>query len=136
MASPYTTTAEYRIFLRNLVGMDATKYYGDATVVAEENGEDLDEETADEYNYDERAISAYLDKVYLDTKASVEFSMLYNTAAALMISTDPEIGLAVLMSYDYLALFCACYSEYMRAPAAFSQNSPQFKMLMEKMTRK
>jgi hypothetical protein len=66
---------------------------------------DIDDETKDEQNYDDRSTSKVLDYIYSITKKNACFQELYGYAAATMFSTDPEIGLAVLFSYDYFLLF-------------------------------
>ena len=66
---------------------------------------DIDDETKDEQNYDDMSTSKVLDYIYSITKKNVCFQELYGYAAATMFSTDPEIGLAVLFSYDYFLLF-------------------------------
>ena len=40
------------------------------------------------------------------------FQEIYTKAAEYMLSTDIEIGLAILCSYDYLDVFIPCYREY------------------------
>ena len=66
---------------------------------------DIDDETKDEQNYDDMSTSKVLDYIYSITKKNACFQELYGYAAATMFSTDPEIGLAVLFSYDYFILF-------------------------------
>jgi hypothetical protein len=61
---------------------------------------DIDDETKDEQNYDDISTSKVLDYIFSITKKNTHFQELYGYAAATMISTDPEIGLAVLFSYD------------------------------------
>jgi hypothetical protein len=69
-----------------------------------ENKEEYDE-TMDELDYDEESASKSLNSIYEKTKEITEFQHLYDLAAACMFSTDREIGLAVLFSYDYFHLF-------------------------------
>jgi hypothetical protein len=66
---------------------------------------DIDDETKDEQNYDDTSSTKMLNHVYSITKENTHFQELYSYAAATMFSTDPEIGLAVLFSYDYFVLF-------------------------------
>ena len=61
---------------------------------------DFDEITQDEQNYDIDAANNAMDYVYNQTKENIYFQNLYDCAAAKMFSTDREIGLAVLFSYD------------------------------------
>jgi len=101
----YSTTEEYRQFLRQITEMKKGKYYSDDTYSINPSSGEIDTETLDEFEYDDLAMSVFLDHVYSLTKDSPIFQKLYSDAAALMFSTDLEIGLAVLCSYDYLADF-------------------------------
>jgi len=105
----YSDTTEYRQFLRQITEMKRGKYYSDDTYSINPSSAELDTETLDEFEYDDLAMSVFLDHVYSLTKESPIFQELYSAAAALMFSTDLEIGLAVLCSYDYLADFYACF---------------------------
>jgi hypothetical protein len=75
---------------------------------------DLDEETRDELLFDEAAISKVTDKIYDITKNNVLFQELYTLAAGRFISTNMEIGLAVVFCYDYLPLFHKCLGSFFR----------------------
>lgn len=102
----YTNSIEYRNFLRHLAKMDSSKYPElDATD---------DEETMDEFLYDDDSMSNYLDTIYRITKREPLFKNLYNLAAGRMLSTDPEIGLAVMYSYDYLDYFFPFLCQFLR----------------------
>jgi len=130
----YSTTEEYRQVLRQIVQMDPTKYYSDAVFNAFETP--LDEETLDEFHYDDHAMSTYLDKVYQTTHTHPLFQRMYMSAAALMLSTNPEIGLAVLFSYDYLAPFYLCYQSYFLDPSAFSENNQFYHSIIERLEKR
>jgi len=58
-------------------------------------------------DYDESAANMALDYVYLKTKNHPVFQEIYTLASTQMMSEDPEIGLAVVFSYDYLIPFHA-----------------------------
>jgi hypothetical protein len=118
----YTNTAEYREVFRRIT---------EQSTHTPENPYDIDEETLDEMNYDENCTTAFLDRVFANTRTSVLFHAMYDLAAAKMISTDREIGLAILCSYDYLAAFYVCYMEYMKSPEEFSEAHPSYVRLME-----
>lgn len=122
----YGSDQEYRAFLRNLVKMDPTKFYETEDIKCDPNDPNVSAETIDEYNYDGAAIKTYLDDVYRNTKDRPEFKRLYLAAAALMFSMDPEIGLAVLMSYDYLAWFHQTHANYIKAPDAWNAQEDEF----------
>jgi hypothetical protein len=105
----YTSSNEYRNFLRNLAKMDSSTY-----PQFDEIEEEIEDETLDELLYDTDNMSNYLDTVYSLTKKNPLFSRLYVLAAERMFSTDPEIGLAVMYSYDYLDLFFPLLYMYLR----------------------
>jgi hypothetical protein len=128
----YGNTEEYRQILRAIVKMDPTKHYSDATI---QFSDDLDDETVDELTYDNQAMSHYLDGVYQTTKSNALFQRLYFSAAALMISTNPEIGLAILFSYDYLAPFYLCYQSYLLSPSEFSENNQFYHSLVSRLEK-
>jgi len=100
----YNNNMEYREVLRNMFSMDVTQ----KLMSLREQYPDFDEfeeETRDELLFDQDAVELGMNHIYEKTRSSPEFMELYLTAAGLMISENPEIGLAVLMSYDYLILF-------------------------------
>ena len=91
--------------------------------------ESIDNETKDELDYDETASSKFLNSVYEKTKNKKEFQKLFDLAAACMFSTDREIGLAVLFSYDYLALFYQVLELNTIDPSNISDSAPYQKLL-------
>ena len=88
--------------------------------------EDLDEITQDEQNYDIDAANKAMDYVYNQTKDNIHFQNLYDCAAAKMFSTDREIGLAVLFSYDNLKFFHSCFIDYLDDPLLFDENTKSY----------
>jgi len=102
----YSNSNEYRNFLRHLAKMDASNY--------PVFGETDDEETLDEFLYDSDAMMNYMNAIFAITKQSPLFMKLYRLAAEKMLSTDPEIGLAIMYSYDYLDLFFPFLYMYLR----------------------
>ena len=113
----YTNTTEYRNIFRQITHQNTKP---------PENPFDLDDETLDELHYDETTVSQFLDTVFANTKINPLFHALYDLAAAKMISTDREIGLAVLFSYDYFGVFYPCYCEYMKHSNTFSETNPHY----------
>jgi hypothetical protein len=93
---------------------------------------EIDEITRDELDYDESAASKILDFVFEKTFENALFQELYDIAAAKMISMDRSIGLAVLFSYDYMALFHRCLCCYFTNPADFSETSDSYVCLKKK----
>lgn len=128
----YSTTEEYRQVLRQIVRMDPAKYYSDEQIEVDES---LDDETLDEFNYDDDAMSSYLDKVYQSTHTHPLFSRMYFAAAALMLSTNPEIGVAILFSYDYMGSFYLCYQSYLLDPDEFSENNQFYRSIVERLEK-
>ena len=116
----YDSDQTYRAFLRKIMQMDPTKFYETEEIKCDPTDPNVSEETIDEYNYDGAAVAKYLDKVYDATKDRKEFQRLYVAAAALMFSEKPDIGLAVLMSYDYLAWFYQIYANYLKNPDSWN----------------
>jgi len=116
----YSNTTEYRDTFRKITHQSTN---------IPENPFDLDDETLDEQHYDEDTVSRFLDIVFQNTKTNPLFQTLYDLAAAQMISTDREIGLAVLFSYDYLGAFYPCYCEFIQDPTAFSETNPLYMKL-------
>ena len=108
----YANDIEYRRFFREITCMRSGVYYADETVVNLNEGvpEDVDADTLDEYLYDENAVSGFLDEVFNNTKDHPLFDKLYELAAAKMISQQRDIGLPVLLTYDYLDAFWKCYT--------------------------
>ena len=122
----YNSDKEYRAFLRQIIQMDPAKFYETEEIKCDPTDPKVSEETIDEYNYDGVAVSKYLDKVYDSTKDRKEFQRLYTAAAALMFSEKPDIGLAVLFSYDYLACFYHIYTNYLQNPTSWSADTDEF----------
>jgi len=96
----YNNTIEYRQSLRLIFNMSDSKY----PLLSD----DIDPVSKDELEYDEDAAKIAMDFVYETTKHNPIFKELYLLAATRMFSTDLEIGLSVLFSYDYLEIFHYC----------------------------
>ena len=127
----YTNTKEYRECLRQFCKMNAKKY---PQVIHSVDAAGWDEETVDEMSYDEESVSRILDTIYEKTRDHPLFKKIYETAAAKMISLDLEIGLAVIMSYDYFSGFYACLDAFYKSPDDFTENTPAYIGLMKKLT--
>jgi len=133
----YDSDQTYRAFLRHLTQMDPAKFYETEDIRCDPTDPKVSPETIDEYNYDSAAIAKYLDRVYEQTKSRPEFQRLYVAAAALMFSENPEIGLAVLFSYDYLAHFFQIYANYSKSPAVWSaQEDEVYQKLIDRIETK
>lgn len=101
----YNNTNEYRKEIRRIFCMDSSNY--------PDIDDSIDIESKDELEYDEKTMSVALDRIYANTKDHPTFKEIFEKSAGCMFSIDPEIGLAVLCSYDYLDVFIPCYREYM-----------------------
>lgn len=108
----YNDTEQYRQCVRALFEMDQTVYEQRIKDIENHNQETLDDVTRDEISYDGGAAMKVMDYVYSCTKDNAEFKELYSKAAARMFSEDPNIGIAILFSYDYLQLFHLCLVEF------------------------
>ena len=122
----YNNNTEYRQCLRNFFHMNSETYQKNIQ-------QDWDAETIDEMSYDDEAASKILDQIYESTKHNILFDKIYISAAAKMMSLDPEIGLAVCMSYDYFKGFCQCLELYRKNPAQFTEESKPYQDLYAKL---
>ena len=98
----YSNDKEYRNCLRKIFSMNTNSTWNDSDIT------DLDEVSQDELLYDSDATNIFLDFIYDKTKNNTLLIELYILAASVMISTDTNIGLAVLFSYDYFIYFHKC----------------------------
>uniref|UniRef100_A0A6C0I400 Uncharacterized protein n=1 Tax=viral metagenome TaxID=1070528 RepID=A0A6C0I400_9ZZZZ len=129
LAVQYNTTAQYRGLLRELMNMDKEVLN---KKIKEYKELDIDEESMDELVYDENASNRLLTHIFDTTQNNTHFQLLYSAAAALMISEDKNIGLAVLLSYDYLQLFHKCLVDFYCN--SFSEENIHYIGLMKKLT--
>jgi hypothetical protein len=124
----YTNTAEYRKCLRQLFQMKTENFIINNNTY----DEPLDEESADELSYDEESTGKVMDFIYAKTKDSPLFQEVYDLAAGFMFSTDRNIGLTVLFSYDYLKEFHGCLVAYLTG-SPFVSDTPIYKALLIKL---
>ena len=144
MIFQYKDNSEYRVVFREITrsnlgksafGAGGGDFQSDMNTPPE-NPYEIDDETLDENDYDESAVSVFLDAVYEKTKNHPLFQTVYDSAAAKMLSQDREIGLAILLSYDYLWAFYPCYCEYIDNPETFSKTNDWYIHLLEGLERK
>ncbi len=126
----YTTNKQYRETLRR------TFYQKCETQESELSKYDLDDETYDEMLYDDETMMNILDTIYLNTKYNPLFQVVYDLAAAKMMSINREIGLAVLFSYDYFYLMHACLCIFLDYPEQFGETCPFYIQLKEKLEKR
>lgn len=128
----YTDNKGYRRCLREIFHMDSANYSEKINTL--NSLEQLDEETEDEISYDEEAATKKMDEIYSKTKDNDLFMNIYKTAALRMFSEDPEIGLAVLFSYDYLPLFYLCLVEYFKSLGTLNNANTNYSNLLKKIS--
>uniref|UniRef100_A0A6C0HTC7 Uncharacterized protein n=1 Tax=viral metagenome TaxID=1070528 RepID=A0A6C0HTC7_9ZZZZ len=97
----YTNDQEYREMVRQVCSM---KQHQIVTL----DQIQIDEVTHDEWDYDNDAMSQWLNTVYDLTGKDPLFQELYRIAAGTMLSEDLQIGLAIMISYDYFQDFYHC----------------------------
>lgn len=118
----YSCDAEYRAVFRRVFGM---------TEVAIDCDDD-DPITTDENNYDVGVATTVSDYLFENTQSDDLFCILYEHAAAKMLSLDHSIGLAVLLSYDYFASFHRCLCVWLREPTAWTRTHPAYTSMVNK----
>jgi hypothetical protein len=124
MTVSYDSNETYRSTLRRLFFMDIS--------MCPLTMESIDEETRDELMYDEQTVSKTMDELFILTFENEHFQKLYDSAAEKMISTNREIGQAVLFSYDYLALFQKCLASFIKSPGTFDETNEFYVALSKK----
>lgn len=97
----YSNSREYRQAIRQFFNMNT------ASVATEldTNREIYDDESYDEMLYDAESAQKNLASILKKTEKNVLFEELYSLAAAKMFSTDREVGLCILLAYDFFADF-------------------------------
>ena len=88
---------------------------------------DYDDITHDETDYDFEATTKAMDFIFEQTKDNKQFQILYDLAAAKMISVDRTIGLAVMFSYDNLKVFHCCLCDFIENKEIFDENTDSYK---------
>ncbi len=119
----YDDDFSYRKSVREVFGMRVDESAVDP---------DYDAITRDELLYEEAAMSKGLDEIYARTKDAPDFSEIYAICAGFMLSTDPNIGLAVVFSYDYFDKFHPCLVDFLATGSISSANREN---LMKKISR-
>lgn len=129
----YANDYEYRTSIRQLFQMNADRY---PDVVHS----DIDEVSRDELEYDEASADLAMQYIMNNTHDKPLFRSVYEQAASFMFSTDINIGLAVLFSYDYLLLFHECLCEYFSSlvdnERPFTGNNEKYQALYNRIFKK
>lgn len=117
----YSTNAEYRSEIRKFFNMDFSQAVLDPQI---------DEISQDEQLYDEIASKIATDKIFERTKDNPLFQRVYDICAAKFFSTDREIGMVVLCSYDFFWYFKQALEDYDKNPTEFSETSETYQALL------
>lgn len=123
----YKNNKEYRQTIRDIFKMKHLEENYDS---------DFDDETNDENDYEYKKVNQTMEQLYEITKDNSLFQILYDLAAAKMISLDRTIGQSVLFSYDYLYLFHACLCVFIVSPNEWNENCEYYKQLKEKLEKR
>lgn len=127
----YNNNSEYRQCIRKLFNMDELLHLPTVTPI-----EELDNETQDELTYDEVAAAILMDFVFSKTENNILFQRIYDSAAALMLSTERSIGLTIVYSYDYFADFHRCLVAFFKEPNTFNDSLVCYTRLLSKLETK
>jgi len=119
----YKNDKEYRACLRNIFGMKQENYPDTSEM-------DLDDITEDEMSYDDSSSQKVMDYILKTTDKHPLFTKLFELGAAKMISMDREIGLAILLSYDFLHLFHVCFIDFLENPDTFQETTESYVALL------
>lgn len=125
----YATNEEYRKAFREVCGMDTINYPEEC------HDSTIDVESRDEMMYDEQAVQQFMNTTYEKTFKSPLFMKLYEKAAGFMFSTDPEIGMTILLGYDYLDAFVPCIESFTKGPALFDETNTKYQELVTRLYR-
>jgi hypothetical protein len=121
----YNEDFGYREQLRRVFSMDVTGI---------EIQDDIDDVSKDEMIYDDKNVSIGLDFLYAKTKDVKVFHELYLVAASRMLSENTEIGIAVLFSYDYFALFHLCLVDFFNSNETITSDNENYVKLYKKIS--
>lgn len=107
----YTNNKEYRSCLRQVFRID-TELILKQMQQLYPNFDTFEDETKDELLFDEPKVNEKMDEILKMTIFAEPFRELYKKAASFVISESPDIGLAILLSYDYFKEFHVVLSEW------------------------
>jgi len=131
----YDNNRDYRDRLRVLFKMDIGSMLVHMYNTYPNFGE-FDEETRDELLFDTGAVEQGMNVIFEHTRDSAVFQELYLAAAAVMFSEKMDIGLAVLMSYDYFAGFYAGLVVFLQGGEASLVHCKEWAELRQKLLKK
>ena len=122
----YNTNTTYRNCLRTLFKMNPNNFPKFDT--------DLDDETRDENDYDIDSAAIAMNTVLHDINKNSLFLYVLDKAAARMFSTDREIGLSILFSYDYLDVFHECLVYFYKNESEFTDTTDCYVELLKRLS--
>uniref|UniRef100_A0A6C0E9D8 Uncharacterized protein n=1 Tax=viral metagenome TaxID=1070528 RepID=A0A6C0E9D8_9ZZZZ len=122
----YNTNSTYRNCLRTLFKMNPNNF--------PKFDMDLDDETRDENDYDIDSAAIAMNTVLHDITKNSFFLYLLDKAAARMFSTDREIGLSILFSYDYLDVFHNCLVYFYTNESEFTDTTDCYVELLKRLS--
>jgi len=83
-------------------------------------------------DYDEEQININMHILYEKIKNNEELSYCMKSVAGVFMSTDEELGLIILFSYDYLYLSHICISEFLEKGKISENNILKLKQIIHK----
>jgi hypothetical protein len=107
----YTDTKEYRECFRNAFFIDTERILDEMQRIYP-NFDSFDHETKDELLFDEPKVNSAMGDILTMTMFAEPFREFYKKAASFVISEVPDIGLAILLAYDYFQYFHAVLVEW------------------------
>lgn len=137
----YSDNAEYRECFRRVFSIDTRQVLERLKTTYADTWDTFEDETKDELMFDEDQVNAVMCDIMDNTADYVPFRELYKLAAACMISQDLDIGLSILLSYDYFQEFHAVLAEWFCRPddisaTEFAESSEAFQKLQKRLHKK
>jgi len=136
----YSDNTEYRECFRQVFSINTEKILTHLKSIYSDF-DTFEDETKDELMFDENQVNDVMCHIMDNTADYAPFREIYKKAAALMISQDLDIGLSILLSYDYFQEFHAVLAEWFcrpddMDPAVFAETSEAFQKLRNRLYKK
>lgn len=126
----YSNNKEYRKTLRLFFDMNVSN------IESEIGQHNYDDETHDELLFDDMAVDRHMTNMMEKTKGNALFDELYDLASSKMFSTNKEIGLCILLSYDFFHDFYHLWNSYIENPHTFSKTNEFFVLLQNRLMKR
>jgi hypothetical protein len=130
----YYNDTDYRNCIRTLFKMNEEKMKSQLNELYDIS--EMDPITIDECMIDISLMENTMNLLFNLTKHNKLFKILYDLAAAKMLSTNREIGQSILFSYDYVYLFHPCLCVFLESPSEFNENLQYYKELVLSLQKK